>query len=128
MNDKSNKGPRQRGSWPAWEQHAEQILNGIREHVRRNDEHTAPALAEFLQILDNFLSQLIHWVEQTEPPARELRKWAGYALAERLQFLSAQQDYWCTQNEGCKKEERSSETDAKRDRRFRISLGWLVIT
>jgi hypothetical protein len=125
MNDKSNEGPRQPGGWPAWEQQAEQILNGIRERVRRNDEHSAAAFADFLKILDDFLSQLIAWVEQTEPPARDLRKWAGCALAERLQFLSAQQDYWCGKNEGFKK--RQAEIGDRRHARSpRSYLGWLA--
>jgi len=94
------------GGWPAWEEQAEQILNDIRARIliatgaveeAREAKEAAKlrasseiAFHDFLRILDAFLSQLINWAEQTEPPIRELRKLAGGALAERLLFLSAQ--------------------------------------
>ena len=84
--------------YPAWDLKAKQILNGIRKWVKKRGDAGEVAFDDFLQILDAFLSQLIEWAEQKD--STELRDCAGSALADRLQFLSAQQRDWCTENEG----------------------------
>jgi len=53
---------------------------------------------------------------------------AGYALAERLQFLQLKKTIGATKTRDSKKEEQSSGTDATRARRFRFSVGWPAIT
>ena len=130
------------GGWPAWEQQALEILSSIRAHVfepsaigivalgqavvlRGDKANSDVALGGFLRILDIFLSQLIAWAEQTEPPNRELRRWAGKALAERLLFLSAQSDHWRETNEGFKKR-RAEFGDRRRARSPGSYLGWLA--
>jgi hypothetical protein len=143
MNDKmKEESPRIRGSWPAWEQEAEQILTSIRTHVfqpnaigivalgqavvmRGDKSNSDVALHSFLRILDMFLSQLIHWVEQTDPPNRELRKWAGEALANRSQFLLAQQRDWQDTNEGFRKR-RAEFGDRRHARLPRSHIAWVA--
>ena len=93
--------------------------------LRGDKINSGAALRGFLRILDVFLSQLIDWAEQTDPPNRELRKWAGEALAERLLFLSAQSDQWYDTNEGFKKR-RAEFPDRRHARSPRSYVSWLA--
>jgi hypothetical protein len=109
--------------WPAWDLEAKEILSGIRHWVQKGGDESEVAYADFLQILDVFLSQLIEWAEQKD--STELRDWAGWALADRLQFLSTQKGDWCSENQGFKK--RWAEfADRRRARSPRSYLGWLA--
>jgi len=139
MNDDSL---RVRGGWPAWEQQAEQILTSIRAYVfqpnaigivalgqaivlRGDKRNSDVALQSFLQIVDAFLSQLITWAEQTDPPNRELRNWAGERLFERSQFILAQQRDWRDKNEGFRK--RRAEFGDRRHARAPLSyIAWVA--
>jgi hypothetical protein len=133
---------REGGGWPVWEHQADRILNSIRTHVfqpsaigivalgqaivLRGDKYNSyVALHKFLRILDTFLSQLIAWAEQTDPPNRELRKWAGEALADRLQFLLAQQRDWHDKNEGFRKR-RAEFGDRRHARLPRSYIAWVA--
>jgi len=140
VNDEQNsQSARKPGGWPAWELEADQILSSIRTHVfqpnaigivalgqavvlRGNKYNSYVALDAFLHILDDFLSQLIDWAEQTDPPNTELRKWAGEALADRLQFLLAQQPDWYIENEGFRERQPSDRRHARTPLSY---LGWL---
>jgi hypothetical protein len=109
--------------WPMWHFEADKILSGIHHWVQRGGDESDVAFADFLQILDAFVSQLIKWGEQNELP--ELREWAGQALADRLQFLWTQKGDWCSENEGFQK--RWAEFgDKRRTRSPRSYLGWLA--
>jgi hypothetical protein len=141
MNENTNnESARVQGGWPAWDHQADQILNSIRTHVfqpsaigivalgqalvlRGDKNNSYAALDSFLGILGAFLSQLIDWAEQTDPPNRELRKWAGEALADRLQFLLAQQRDWRDKNEGFRKR-RAEFEDRRHARSPRSYLSW----
>jgi hypothetical protein len=132
-----NKSSRKLDGWPAWGLQSEQILDSIRAHVfhpgaigtvalgqssvLKGDNSNDIVFADFLQIFDVLLSQLIRWVEQKE--MGELHKWAGKALAERLQFLLAQQQDWCLENQ--RFAERWS-LDRRHVRPPRSYLGWLA--
>ena len=110
-------------SWPMWDLEAEKILSGIRHWVQRGGDESDVAYADFLHILDFFLSQLINWTEQRD--LREVREWAGRDLADRLQFLWTQKGDWCSENEGFNK--RWIELGDKRHTRSpRSYLGWLA--
>jgi hypothetical protein len=114
---------RKPGGWPAWEFNAKQILDSICEHVRRRGENRVFAVADFVKILDLFLSQLINWAEQKK--SVELRNWAGMILADRVQFLFAQHRDWHNGNEGFKK--RQNEFGDRRGARTpREYLAWLA--
>jgi hypothetical protein len=109
--------------WPTWELEAEKILSGIRHWVQRGGDESHVAYADFLQILDAFVSQSINWAEQKELP--EVREWAGRDLADRLQFLWTQKGDWCSENEGFNK--RWIELGDKRQARSpRSYLAWLA--
>jgi len=109
--------------WPMWDFEAEKILSGIRHWVQIGGDESHVAYADFLQILDAFVSQLIDWTEQRDLP--ELREWAGRALADRLQFLWTQKGDWCSENEGFQK--RWAEfADRRHARSPRSYLGWLA--
>ena len=124
-----NKEPNAQSSrvpigWPEWELKAQEILNGIRRWAERGDENSDTAFyAAFLPILDAFLSQLISWTEQKN--LGDLHRWAGRALADRWQFLSAQRRDWSNENEGFKRR-RAEFGDRRRTRSPRSYLGWLT--
>ena len=121
-NLKQKKGMNGKG-YPAWDLKAEQVLNGIREWVKKGGDAGEVAFDDFLQVLDAFLSQLIEWTEQKD--SIELREWAGWALAERLQFLSTQEREWCNDNKGFEK--RQMQFGDRRHARAPLSyLGWLA--
>jgi hypothetical protein len=83
--------------WPMWDLEAEKTLNGIRHWVQRGGDESHVAYADFLHILDLFLSQLINWTEQRD--LLEVREWAGRTLVDRLQLLWTQKGDWCIENE-----------------------------
>lgn len=110
--------------WPAWDVQAEEFLDGIRHWVNKGGDDSFVAFhADFLSILDVFLDQLINWTEQTD--AQELRRWAGQALAERLQFLKSQERDWRVRNSAfCAT--RTQFGDRRHSRSPRAYLGWLA--
>src|SRR6266513_2824407 len=83
--------------WPIWEWKAQRFLDGIKHWIEKGDENGFVAFhADFLSILDKFLSQLINWTEDAD--SEDVKQWAGRAMAERLQFLKSQERDWRVEN------------------------------
>ena len=77
---------------------------------------------DFLPVLDAFLSQLIVWAEAKSPS--QVKDWSGTALAERLRFLSSQEQEWIGNEAFAATQKRFGD---RRGARTPLSyLGWLA--
>jgi hypothetical protein len=101
-------------------------LEGLRQLSALVEANTDESIlffhAGFVPVLDAVLNKLIEW---TEDAVGDLGDWAGPALAERLRFLSAQEEFWCTKNTAfCQTRKRFG--DRRSARTPREYLGWLT--
>ncbi len=77
----------------------------------------------FLRVLDEALSRLIRWTEDTTKG--DLQNWAGQALAERLRFLSSQEGEWIACNSAFAETQKRF-GDRRKARTPLSFLGWLA--
>jgi hypothetical protein len=77
---------------------------------------------DFLRVLDAFLSQLIVWAEAKSPS--QVKDWAGTALAERLRFVSSQEQQWSANEAFAATQKKFG--DCRGARTPQSYLGWLA--
>jgi hypothetical protein len=124
---------RQPGGVPMPERKCEEGFRQMVALIERGDANSEIFFhTDFLRVLDAFLSQLITWAEAQSPaPLKQderqkgLKDWAGTALAERLRFLSSQEQEWDAGNEAFAAAQKKF-GDRRGARTPRSYLGWLA--
>jgi hypothetical protein len=111
----------QPGGCPAPELKCEDGMAELVKLVERNDTRSPVYFQDFLEVFDTALDHLIRWIEDDE--SDQLKRDAGTALAERLRFLTSQEQTWIDANEAFRAKY-GEFGDRRKARSPRSYLGW----